>query len=71
MWTCPGLVDAGVLGSPSIVLDADLIARLSEKGAKRGLGQQTTLKMIVREHFDEYGSVPWAYGHGTMQCVRG
>lgn len=38
----------------SIVLDPDLVERLREKGAKRGLGYQTMLKVIVREHLDEY-----------------
>ena len=38
----------------SIVLDDDLVRQLREKGAKRGLGYQTMLKMIVREHLDEY-----------------
>ena len=38
----------------SIVLEADLVERLRTKGAKRGLGYQTMLKVIVREHLDEY-----------------
>ena len=38
----------------SIVLDADLIRQLRLKGAKRGLGYQTMLKLVVREHLDEY-----------------
>ena len=38
----------------SILLDDDLVEKLREKGAKRGLGYQTMLKMIVREHLDEY-----------------
>jgi predicted DNA binding CopG/RHH family protein len=38
----------------SIVLDDDLVRRLRAKAAKRGLGYQTMLKMIVREHLDEY-----------------
>ena len=38
----------------SILLEADLINRLREKGAKRGLGYQTMLKVIVREHLDDY-----------------
>jgi len=38
----------------SILLDADLVDRLREKAAKRGLGYQTMLKVIVREHLDEY-----------------
>ena len=29
-------------------------AKLQVKGAKRGLGYQTMLKLIVREHLDEY-----------------
>jgi len=38
----------------SILLDTDLVERLREAGAKRGLGYQTMLKVIVREHIDEY-----------------
>ena len=38
----------------SITLDHDLIAKLRAKGAKRGLGYQTMLKVIVMEHLDEY-----------------
>ena len=38
----------------SIVLEQDLLDRLREKGAKRGLGYQTMLKLIAREHADEY-----------------
>ena len=38
----------------SIVLDDDLVRQLRAKTAKRGLGYQTMLKMIVREHLDEY-----------------
>ena len=38
----------------SIVLDQDLVDKLREKGAKRGLGYQTMLKLIAREHVDEY-----------------
>lgn len=38
----------------SIVLDDDLVAKLRQKGARRGLGYQTMLKLIVREHVDEY-----------------
>jgi len=38
----------------SIVLEQDLIEKLRKKAAKRGLGYQTMLKMIVREHVDEY-----------------
>ena len=38
----------------SILLDQNLVKKLREKGAKRGLGYQTMLKMIVREHLDEY-----------------
>ena len=38
----------------SIVIEQDLIDKLREKGAKRGLGYQTMLKVIVREHLDEY-----------------
>jgi predicted DNA binding CopG/RHH family protein len=38
----------------SIVLEPDLVDRLRAAGAKRGLGYQTMLKVIVREHLDEY-----------------
>ena len=38
----------------SLVLDAELVRQLREKGAKRGLGYQTMLKLIVREHLHEY-----------------
>ncbi len=38
----------------SILLDEELLERLREKGAKRGLGYQTMLKVIVREHPDDY-----------------
>jgi predicted DNA binding CopG/RHH family protein len=38
----------------SILLDQQLVQKLREKGAKRGLGYQTMLKVIVREHLDEY-----------------
>ena len=38
----------------SILLDPELVAELRTKAAKRGLGYQTMLKMIVREHLHEY-----------------
>jgi predicted DNA binding CopG/RHH family protein len=38
----------------SIVLEQDLIDKLRKKAAKRGLGYQTMLKVIVREHVDEF-----------------
>ena len=38
----------------SILLEQDLIDVLRKKGAKRGLGYQTMLKLVVREHLDEY-----------------
>ena len=38
----------------SILLDADLIQQLRVKAAKREIGYQTMLKMIVREHLHEY-----------------
>ena len=38
----------------SIVLEQDLVDKLRKKAAKRGLGYQTMLKVIVREHVDEY-----------------
>ena len=38
----------------SILLEDDLMIALRKKAAKRGLGYQTMLKMIVREHLDEY-----------------
>ncbi len=42
-------------GQPtSIVLEPDLVEQLRVKGRKRGLGYQTMLKLIVREHLHEY-----------------
>jgi hypothetical protein len=38
----------------SILLEQDLVDKLREKGRKRGLGYQTMLKLIAREHVDEY-----------------
>lgn len=38
----------------SIVLSPDLIEKLKTKAAKRGIGYQTMLKIIVHEHVDEY-----------------
>ena len=38
----------------SIVLEQDLVEKLRKKAAERGLGYQTMLKVIVREHVDEY-----------------
>ncbi|MBI3303831.1 MAG: hypothetical protein HYZ72_17335 [Deltaproteobacteria bacterium] len=38
----------------SILLERDLVEQLREKGSKRGLGYQTMLKLIVREHLHEY-----------------
>jgi predicted DNA binding CopG/RHH family protein len=38
----------------SLLLEPELIEQLREKGSKRGLGYQTMLKLIVREHLDEY-----------------
>ena len=38
----------------SIVLDEDLVAKLRAMGAKRGLGYQTMLKLIVREQLHKY-----------------
>lgn len=38
----------------SILLAEDLIQALRKKGAKRGIGYQTMLKIIVREHVGEY-----------------
>lgn len=38
----------------SIKLEADLIARLTQKGKKRGLPYQTMLKLILRENIDRY-----------------
>ena len=38
----------------SILLDPELVARLKEKARRRGLGYQTLLKLIVREHLDDY-----------------
>lgn len=42
-------------GQPtSILLEPDLVEQLRVKGNKRGLGYQTMLKLIVREHLHEY-----------------
>lgn len=42
-------------GQPtSILLESDLVEQLRVKGRKRGLGYQTMLKLIVREHLHEY-----------------
>jgi uncharacterized protein (DUF4415 family) len=38
----------------SILLDEDLVKQLRTKAEKRGVGYQTMLKIIVREHLDEY-----------------
>ncbi len=38
----------------SITLDRSLIEKLRQKAAKRGVGYQTMLKIIVNEHVDEY-----------------
>ena len=38
----------------SIFLSPHLIEKLREKAAKRGIGYQTLLKMIVHEHLNEY-----------------
>jgi len=38
----------------SIVLPPDLIEKLREKAAKRHIGYQTMLKIIVAEHLEEY-----------------
>jgi hypothetical protein len=38
----------------SILLDEDLVRQLRMKAAKRGVNYQTMLKIIVREHLDEY-----------------
>lgn len=38
----------------SILLPPSIIEKLKEKGAKRGIGYQTMLKLIVHEHIDEY-----------------
>ena len=38
----------------SIKLSTQLVAKLREKGRKRGIGYQTMLKIIVNEHVDEY-----------------
>ena len=49
-----GLRSIGKTFPTSIVLEQDLIDKLRKKAAKRGLGYQTMLKVIVREHIDEY-----------------
>lgn len=38
----------------SILLDDKLVRALRAKAAKRGIGYQTMLKIIVREHIHEY-----------------
>ncbi len=38
----------------SIVLPLDLIAKLRKKAAKRHIGYQTMLKIIVAEHLEDY-----------------
>lgn len=38
----------------SLLLSPRLVEKLREKGAKRGIGYQTMLKIIVHEHVDEY-----------------
>jgi predicted DNA binding CopG/RHH family protein len=38
----------------SLLLEPALITALRRKGARRGLGYQTMLKVIVREHLDQY-----------------
>jgi uncharacterized protein (DUF4415 family) len=48
------VVRRGATRPTSLSLETDLIEKLREKGGKRGLGYQTMLKLIVREHLDEY-----------------
>ena len=38
----------------SLLLDPALIEKLRVKAAKRGIGYQTMLKIIVHEHVDDY-----------------
>ena len=38
----------------SILLEPEIVEQLRTKGSKRGLGYQTMLKLIVREHLHEY-----------------
>lgn len=38
----------------SILLPKDLVEKLREKAAKRHIGYQTMLKIIVSEHVEEY-----------------
>lgn len=38
----------------SIALPPDLVEKLKTKAAKRGIGYQTMLKIIVHEHVDDY-----------------
>jgi predicted DNA binding CopG/RHH family protein len=38
----------------SILLDQAIISQLRDKAAKRGIGYQTMLKIIVHEHLSEY-----------------
>ena len=47
-WIRPRLLPTSILLSPEIV------SKLRMKAAKRGIGYQTMLKIIVHEHLDEY-----------------
>jgi predicted DNA binding CopG/RHH family protein len=38
----------------SILMPSDLLAALKVKAEKKGIPYQTLMKMIVREHLDEY-----------------
>ncbi len=38
----------------SILLSPAIVAKLKQKGEKRGIGYQTMLKIIVHEHVDDY-----------------
>ena len=38
----------------SILPEPELVEQLRTKGSKRGLGYQTLLKLIVREHLHKY-----------------
>jgi hypothetical protein len=38
----------------SIVIEPALVAELRARAARKGIGYQTLLKMIVREHIEEY-----------------
>lgn len=50
----PDLKHGVVMRSISLRLDDDLVAALRRAGAKRGLGYQTMLRVIAKEHVADY-----------------